>query len=155
MPAVDTFYDVAMRRLSEQRDRDDKLNVTVMAVFSTSAAILPIFGVLLALFGKAHPEPAIALYVVALGFYVVLLIVAAFAYGVSEWSFRPEPETLRAYSEAYDDESVRFWVAGECVRSLEANRAALGRKAFLAAVAIGLLAVDAMLLSIAVASLLI
>jgi hypothetical protein len=149
VPAAETFYEVA------QLDRTDKLNVTSMAVFSTSAALLPIFGVLLALVEKGHPRPALWLYVAALGTYVVLLVVGAFAYGISRWSQRPEPGTLQTVSAVYDDESVRFWVAAECVRSLEANRAALGRKAFLTSAAIVLLAIDAGLLSLAVASLLV
>lgn len=155
MPAVDTFYDVAMRRLSDQMDRADKLNATAVGIFSTSAAILPIFGALLALFGKAHPRAAVWLYVAALGIYILLLAMAALAYSVSEWSLRPEPETLRQYSEVYNDPEVRFWVARECVLSIEANRRRLGRKASLVAMAIVLLAIDATLLSVAVTALLV
>ena len=155
MPATETFYGVALRRLSEQLDQVDKLDAKVAAIFSSSAAILPIFGALLALFGKNHPKAAVGLYIAALGVYVLLLAFAAFAYRVGGWSFRPDPETLWGVSAAYDEATVRFWVATECVGSMTENHPRLQRKANLVSVAIGLLALDAVLLSVAAAILLV
>jgi hypothetical protein len=154
MPATETFYDVALRRLSEQLDQVDKLDAKVAAVFSSSAAILPIFGALLALFGKSHPKGAVGLYIAALGVYVLLLAFSAFAYRVGGWSFRPDPETLWGISAAYDDPTVRYWVATECVASMQENQPRLRRKANLVSVGIALLALDAVLLSVAAAVLL-
>lgn len=146
MPATETFYDVAMQRLNEQMDRVDKLDSKLAAIFSFSAAILPIFGALLALFGKGRPKASIGLYIVA---FVFLLLFSAFAYRAREWSLRPDPEVLQERSAIYDEAAVRFWVAAECVRSITENRSLLNRKANHVSVAIVLLALDAVLLSVA------
>ena len=93
MPAVETFYDVSLRLLSEQMDRVDKLDAKLAAVFSASAAILPIFGALLALFGNTRPAAAVGLYVAGIAVYAVLLLLASLAFRISEWSFRPDLST--------------------------------------------------------------
>jgi hypothetical protein len=145
--APQVFYDVASSRLDEQVGRIDALDAKAATAFGFSAALLPIFGVFFAT--SNPPNTATALYSVALIVYIALLVVTSRAYGVSGWSFRPDLATLEGHSKTRPEDDVRLWAAEECVRSITANEPRLRLKATYAKTALILLAVDAVVLSVA------
>lgn len=145
--ATQVFYDVASSRLDEQVGRIDALDAKAATAFGFSAALLPIFGVFFAT--SNPPKAATGLYAAALIVYIALLVATSRAYGVSGWSFRPGLETLEGHCKTRQDVEVRQWAAEECVRSITANEPRLRLKATYAKAALLLLAVDAVLLSIA------
>src|SRR5439155_18209857 len=148
MPAENVFYEVAVERLNEQMDRVDKLDAKVAAVFSFSAAVLPIFGALLALFQSNPPKLSIVFYFAAISVYLLLLAAATRAYMISGWRLDPDLDRLRQNSLQYDEPTVRLWVADECTRSIAVNERQLLTKARYVGVSIALLAGGALLLSL-------
>ncbi|MGZ4289602.1 MAG: hypothetical protein ACXVRK_06265 [Gaiellaceae bacterium] len=149
MGAPETYYDIATRRLDEQTERGNGLDTKLATAFGFSAAILPVFGALLAVAKNDRPEAALILYVVAMGVYVLMLFFAVRAYRVTKFSLRPDLETLKANCERYDDDAMRTWVANECVLSIDANEPRLHTKAVRVTWTLGLLALDALLLTAA------
>lgn len=147
--ADQTYYDVATSRLDEQMERIDGLDTKAATAFGFSAAILPIFGALLALSKKDRPDSAIALYVAAICVYPVMLWFAHRAYKVGKWSIRPDLDTLKTYCETRSDATMRVWVANECVLSIEKNEPKLHTKAFRVEKTLQLLAADVLLLTLA------
>ena len=53
-----TYYDVAARRLDEQIQQGNTLDAKISTVFGFSAAILPLFGAILALSKTERPHSA-------------------------------------------------------------------------------------------------
>lgn len=149
MSSSQTFYDVAMNRLDEQSGNVDALDAKVATAFGFAAASLPLFGALLAIAQKDRPESAVVLYVVAIVVYVVMLGFLSAAYRVRDWSFRPDLPTLKAYAETLDEDALRGWVANECVLSIEANEPRLHQKAFRVKAALALVALEALVLTVA------
>jgi hypothetical protein len=147
--APETYYDVAMARLNEQTGRIDALDTKVATAFGFAAAVLPVFGVLLALAKKDRPVAAIVLYGIAMGVYAVMLWFMYQAYEVGKWSLRPDLETLKANCETYPEEKMRKWVASECVASIAENEPKLYLKAGRVKIALGLLCLEALLLTLA------
>ena len=62
MPAFETYYDVAMRRLDEQIDSIGSLDTKAASVLGAATALLPIFGALVAAFNNNVGDASIALY---------------------------------------------------------------------------------------------
>jgi hypothetical protein len=147
--ADSTYYDVTTSRLDEQQGRIDALDAKVATAFGFSAAMLPIFGALLALGRKDRPLSAVVAYIVAMGVYALLLWCAAQAYRVGNWSLRPDLETFRANCETYPDDEMRAWVGNECLASIAANEPRLKRKAAYVKMTLRLVAVDALVLTVA------
>jgi hypothetical protein len=147
--ADETYYDVASRRLDEQIQRSNSLDAKVSTVFGFSAAILPLFGAILALSKTDRPHSAQVLYLVAIGVYVVLLVFVYLAYQVTNFSLRPDLDTLRTHSGTYEDRTMRAWVANECLKSIATNEPRLKTKTWRIAWALRLLAIDAFLLALA------
>jgi hypothetical protein len=147
--ADETFYDVTARRLDEQIARSNALDAKTATVFSFAAAILPIFGALLALTRADRPHSTQVLYLVAIGVYVVLLFFVYRAYQVTKFSLRPDLDTFKTHSGAYPDRTMRAWVANECILSIAANEPQLQIKTWRIAWALRLLALDAFLLALA------
>jgi hypothetical protein len=149
MGAPETFYDIATRRLDEQTDRANGLDTKLATAFGFSAAILPVFGALLAVAKNDRPKSALILYLAAMGVYLIMLFFAVRAYRVTKFSLRPDLDTLKANCEKYNDEAMRAWVANECILSIHTNEPRLHRKAVRVTWTLGLLAVDAVLLTVA------
>lgn len=149
MRADQTYYDVATARLDEQIERANGLHAKLATAYGFSAAILPTFGALLALAKPDRPQAAVILYAVAMGIYIVMLGFAAAGYRVSRYSLRPDLETLKAHSDTHSDPTMRVWVANECLLSIETNEPKLHRKAVLTTWLLGLLALEAVLLTLA------
>jgi hypothetical protein len=149
MRADQTYYDIAVSRLDEQTERANGLDSKLATAFGFSAAILPTFGALLALAKHDRPHSAIVLYVVAMAVYIVMLGVAALAYRITKFSMRPDLETLKVHSDQHSDSTMRIWVGNECLLSIATNEPKLHRKAVLTTWALGLLALEAVLLTLA------
>jgi hypothetical protein len=147
--ATETFYDVATSRLDEQTQRIDALDTKVATAFGFAAAVLPLFGVLLALAKNDRPHRAVVLYGIAMGVYLAMIWFVALAYDVGKWSLRPDLDTLQEHCEQYPDETMRVWVANECVLSIAKNEPRLHVKAARVRIALGLLCADAFLLTLA------
>jgi hypothetical protein len=147
MMAPSVFYDVASGRLDEQLARIDALDGKASTAFGFSAALLPIFGVFFA--AADHPTIATILYIAAVIVYLWLVLAATLAYRVAGWSYRPDLGTLRGHSRSRAEDDVRMWAAEECVRSIDTNEPRLRRKANYVTLTLGLLAADAILLSLA------
>jgi hypothetical protein len=147
MTAVGVFYDVASSRLDEQIGRIDALDAKTSTIYGFTAALLPIFGVF---FATTNPPPlATTLYIIAIVLYCGLLVATTAAYRVTDWSLRPDPCELEQHSRTYSEDVVRQWAADECVRSITANEPQLDRKSTWVTAASWLLALDALLLSLA------
>ncbi len=147
--ASTVFYEVTLRRLSEQLDNVRGIDSKVASLFGVASGILPVIGAILAI-GDAefrwYSWLLLALGVVA---YLSLLYFCYRAYQVSDFSFRPNIGNLRTYSEGYSDEEMRWWVANECATSIEHNEPIIQRKAHALFVAVALLPVQAVFLLLA------
>jgi hypothetical protein len=141
------FFDVASSRLDEQFARIDALDSKVSTAFGFSAALLPIFGAFIA--NASPPQAARDIYILALVVYLGLLVSATAAFRVSDWSYRPNMDDLKAASEKNADDAVSLWAAHECLTSIESNEPKLERKAVLVGIAIAPLGIDALLLTLA------
>ena len=149
MAAVQTFYEIATSRLDEQTERGNGLDAKLATTFGFSAAILPIFGVLLAIAKTDRPRAAVVAYLIAMAVYVVMNGLAIAAYRVSTFSYRPDLDTLQTHCKTLTDDVLRQWVANECVLSILSNDPLLRTKAWRANWALGLLAAEALLLTVA------
>jgi hypothetical protein len=147
--ADETYYHVASSRLDEQIQRGNALDAKVSTVFGFSAALLPLFGALLAVSKADRPKSATTLYLIAIAVYCVLLVFVYLAYQVAKSSLRPDLETLKDNCEKYPEETMRAWVGNECLLSIAANEPRLRAKTFRVAWALRLLALDALLLALA------
>jgi hypothetical protein len=126
--APDTFYDVATRRLDEQIDRIGALDTKAATALSAAAALLPIFGALVAAFTTSVDSAAATLYGIGLVIYLGMIGSAVFASRVSKWDFRPDLDTLAGHAKTESEATVKNWVAQECVRSITSNAPKLTKK---------------------------
>src|SRR5436309_1366816 len=94
MAAVETYYDVAMRRLDRQAGLIDALDSKARSALGAASTLIPIFGVVFAAFDRSPPMSSIALFGIAFGLYLAMVFFVARASGVSAWSIRPELATL-------------------------------------------------------------
>jgi hypothetical protein len=147
--ADETYYDVAARRLDEQIQRGNALDAKISTAFGFSAAVLPLFGAILALSKAGRPHSTEVLYLAAILVYVGLVFFLYRAYQVAKFSLRPDLETLQKHSTAYPDRTMRAWVATECLASISRNEPRLAKKTRFTAWALRLLALDAFLLALA------
>ena len=128
MPAPETFYDVATRRLDEQIDRIGALDTKAATTLSAAAALLPIFGALIAAFTQNVDALATTLYAAGFVIYLAMVACAVLASRVGTWDFRPDLDTLASHARDRNDATVKNWVAEECSRSVKANAPKLTRK---------------------------
>ena len=149
MPAPQTFYELASSRLDDQMNRVDSLDAKAASALAFAAALLPVFGAIIALSKAQRPTSATVLYVIAMLMYAALLVCVFKAYRVTNWNLRPEIQTLQSYSETQDEDAMRIWVGNECVISIGKNEPRLIRKAHWTTAALALLAFDALFLSTA------
>lgn len=144
--AEQAFYDIARWRLDEQLHRVDALDTKVANMFYLIAALAPLFG---ALFVFSDTEGAArALYVLAVAVYFAVVALTVLAYTGSRWSLRPALSTLKDYSDAYDDPTIRRWIAQETMLSIAANEQRLKRKGYFVSLAIMAFAVDAVIIAL-------
>ena len=129
MPIPDTFYDVAMRRLDEQMSRISALDAKAATALGGAAALLPIFGALIAAFSKKTPPGAEILYIVGFVLYLLMVTAAVFASRVTDWDLRPDLDKLESYTRSQNEATVKMWAAQECVRAVSYNGPQLDRKA--------------------------
>jgi hypothetical protein len=132
-----------MRRLDRQAALIDALDTKARATLGAASALVPIFGALLAAFGKDAPKASIVLYGLAFLCYLVMVGFVTMATRVSAWSVRPELATLT------EQASVKFWVASECAKSFETNEPGLRRKAVYVDRSVIALVIVTLLLSVA------
>ena len=149
MPASQTFYELASSRLDDQMNRVDSLDAKAASALAFAAALLPVFGAIIALSKAQRPAAGAVLYVTAMLVYAALLVCVLKAYRVTNWDLRPDIPTLQTYSQTQTEDAMRTWVGNECVISIGRNEKRLTRKAQWITAALALLAVDALLLSTA------
>ena len=90
-----------------------------------------------------------SLYVLAVVVYFLVVVYTVLAYPGSRWSVRPALSTLRDHSDAYDEPTVRRWIAQETMLSRAVNERRLKRKGYFASVATMAFAVDAVIIALA------
>jgi hypothetical protein len=149
LPAEDVFYEVALRRLSEQMELVDKVDSKVSTVFTFAAALLPISGALIGLIKSDPPNATLYVYGAAALAFFVLICASARAFLVAEWVINPDLVTLETNSQTYENAEMRLWVAQECARAFRQNEPQLRKKNAAVTAAILLLVVEALLLSVA------
>ena len=153
MAATAVYYEVATNRLDAQMQRIDQLDTKVATAYASASGILAVFAGLLSLAGLPANSKVKAVVLVLLGLaFVVYIVLVGFlfdAYRVSEWSLRPELETLQRDYETHDDEVMRQWIADECIRSILTNEPYVLRKARSLYRALIALAAEALLLACA------
>ncbi len=148
--STELFYDLAMKRLDNQFERIDQIDAKIGSTFALAVAMIPIFGGLLLISDSSPSTTATSVYGVAAVAFAVTVFVAAMAYRGGTWDLRPNLDELGEHSKLRDEESVRRWVARQCVISFRSNEPQLRRKGRWAAAAFFLLALDVVLLAIAV-----
>lgn len=148
LSAAETYYDVAMRRLESEMVRIDALDRKAALVLATAVALLPLFGVILTSTARP-PRAAIVFYALAVLAYLVMVGCAIASTRIGHWSGRPDLTTLALHARTNNAETVRWWVATECMKSVEANRPKLRAKALQIDYTFALLLVVALLLALA------
>lgn len=149
MAAPELFYEVVSSRLDGQIGQIDALDGKVATAYGVAAGLVPAIGAFVAI--SNPPGIAVALYVAAIAVYLLLVLAVTAAYRVSDWSLRPDLETLQAHSATLSEETMRQWAAIECVLSIETNEPRIAAKATWVKASLILLAADALLLSAAAA----
>lgn len=149
MPAVNTYYDVAMRRFDEQIDRIGALDAKAATTLGAAAALLPIFGAVLAAFNTHPPRSAVVLYGIAFVIYIGMVCAAIRASRVARWDLRPDLSVLEGYARSKNDPTVKMWAANECKRAIETNGPGLHTKAVYTDLSLAALLTVALLLSAA------
>ncbi len=141
------LYEITRWRLDEQLHRVDALDSKIANMFYLIAGLVPLFG---ALFVFSDTEgAATVLYVLAVVVYFLVVLFTVLAYLGSRWSVRPALSTLQEYADAYDEPTVRRWVAQETMLSISANEPKLRRKGYFVSAATLAFALDAGLLAVA------
>jgi hypothetical protein len=151
MTSADIFYDVAIRRLDEQIDRNDAYGSKVTAAISVGTTVLPITYGLTQLQGQWQPieQPAPLLLLLAGAAYILLMCVSFAVLVPATLDYRPSLSQLDAHSKVSSETVTKRWVARECVKSIGDNERILGRKGTLVTAALVLLALETVLLSVA------
>jgi hydrogenase-4 membrane subunit HyfE len=129
MSAPETYYDVAMRRLDRQAELSNSVDSKAALILAAAGTLLPVFGVLVAVFDKDPSRWSIALYVLAFVLYLAMVSCVLVGLRIREWSIRPDLPTLAGYAREQNEASVRVWVADQCAKSIAANQQPLRRKA--------------------------
>ncbi len=156
MAELELFYDLALRRLDDQMNRVDVLDDKAAKLFPIATGALPIFSAVLALFGRQPSLPGLTIVLLGLSLvsYFIMLFFLYRSIQVGDlWDFRPHMRTLQAYYQAGNDEdTLRQWVANECLLSLEFNAPKIAKKAQNVFWAIVCFPIQAVLLSLAALS---
>jgi hypothetical protein len=121
MPAPETFYDVAMRRLDLQIQEIDALDAKGSTLTTAAGVLLPVFGALFAGF-RSHPTlPAAIAYGLAFAVYLWMVFELVRGTRVKAWSTRPDLETLAKHAATHNESTVKNWVAREATASVSKN----------------------------------
>jgi len=150
MDAADIFYDVAMRRLDEQIERNDAYGAKVTAALSVGTTVLPITFGLLEFQDRGVPTLGLALLTQAVAVYGLLMVCALNALVPTTLDYRPDLGELAKHSIDLSDTDTKRWVAKACVTSIKDNEGKLTRQFGLVKAALILLALETALLSVAV-----
>jgi len=118
-------YDVAMRRLDEQMRQIDAIDNKVGAVIGASSAIAALFAGFAAVAVDVDSPASLWTGVAFIGLvifaYLPAVLFGVLAFRFWEWSLRPNWDQLLEFGKAFSEESMRSWVAHECVTSLATN----------------------------------
>lgn len=130
--AVGTFYDVAMRRLDAQMQTIDSVDAKATTAYAASGGILAFYGVLLTLASTPTDTGLKVLFLTFLSFAGIIFLGLMYSlyqtYQVRNWSVRPDMSVMQVNVNNADNDSVQYWVATECMASLEHNESLLDRK---------------------------
>lgn len=147
------FYEVAMSRLDAQMNRMEAIDRKLASVIGFASVIIAVFAAALQFGGVTQPPVGtIVLLGLAGATYIVLMVFAVRAYKFMKWSFRPNLRDLHLHCKRrrYDDLTMRYWVARECLISYVKNEKKLLSKTSAGRKAMWLLAAETILLVIAV-----
>ena len=147
--AGEVFYDIAMRRLTEQIQRADAIDAKTAAVFSVGSVILPVSAAIMVVQNRGLSWVSLFLFAIGAFAYIGLLVFSFLAYRDNEWDFRPDPPTLQQNSETHTNEAMRIWVARECVVSITYNEPLLRQKVQYLSLAVVCLPAEAVALMLA------
>jgi hypothetical protein len=142
--APNTYYQVALQRLSDQVGEIRGIDAKLVAAVGLASAILGVFGGLITAEGRDLPPASEAMVFLAIAFYIVILALGFFGYVIlNRWSFRPDLATFREYCSRYGEGVMQGWVADECLQSIESNEPRVLQKAWAALYALALLPLQA------------
>ena len=145
------FHEVAMNRLDAQMDRMEAVDRKLASLIGFASVIIAIFAAALQLGGFSQQPPyVIILLGLAGASYIALIVFTLRAYRFREWDFRPNLNKLDEYCMKFGDSIMRQWVARECLRSYRDNEKKLACKTSDGRKAMWLLAIETILLIIAV-----
>ena len=155
--AGDVFYDVARWRLQEQFEQITSLNNRLTTMLAAATTILVLFAALQSLAVGTFPPASQALFLSGLGVYVLFVMVTLSGYTVRRWLILPRLDDLAsllqdAAQERVSDNEVREWTAFAMAAAVAHNRRLIERKSTLTPMAMGLWAIDVLLLALAVAT---
>lgn len=125
----EVYREAARHFLDVQISTLDVLDNKTAQSFSVGSVALPVTFALLNLGDGEVPTVALWALVLALVFYVGLLISAAQASRIRGLEYRPNIQALRKHSEKYPGEALDRWVANEYEESTRVNADVLVRKA--------------------------
>lgn len=129
-PSADqVYFAFAERLLDSQVATNDVLDTKTAGSVGVGSTVLPLTFGLLSLSGRALPQAAESLLVLAVIAYVLLLVAAARASRIRAIEYRPDIHTLWLHSRSIDGAALRRWIAEEYAASAEINRPLLQRKA--------------------------
>jgi hypothetical protein len=150
-PTSDEILAEAARRLLDsQISANDVLDARIVTAFGVGSTVLPVTIGLLNLLQTTISVATEVLLIGALVAYGAQIVCASTAFlRHRRLDFRPNVETLQAYTFEYDGQQLRRWVADEHVRSISHNQEVLRWKGSLTLGVIASLYVEAALLSIA------
>lgn len=145
------FYEIAMNRLDAQMNRMEAIDRKLASIIGFASVIIAIFAAALQL-GKVVQQPVYAIVLLGLAgaTYIALMWFALRAYRFRKWSFRPNLKKLDEHCIKYGDSIMRVWVARECLCSYRDNEKKLSAKTSDGRIAMRLLAIETILLILAV-----
>lgn len=121
------YRHTAERQQGEQHERRRMLDFKLLATFPINAALLALISTSL----PGPPQPGPHLWILA-GFavaaFAAYLWYAARAYGVHDWSERPDLKALRKIAGEFPVVVVDAWIGGEISDSIDRNEPLLERK---------------------------
>lgn len=140
---IDILYQMAINRLDAQFKRIDGADTKIGVTFVISNAITAALASFIASIQQPVPQFVLIFAILAGIAYVVTLLLLFLAYRGGKWSFNPDIRTLRnicvdSRLRGYPN-TVKEWVAAECVRSLDWNSRRLTtklRRAYFALIAV-------------------
>ncbi|MBA7668430.1 hypothetical protein ES703_76540 [subsurface metagenome] len=146
--SYEVYYQVAMNRLEAQLNEIEAIDRKVAMLLSFASAIVTIFftaGLYTLKPTDLHLSvliPVSILSGLAIVIYIALVVFSLIAYHVRNWSLRPDLQTLKLNSSSYSEESMRIWVADQCILSMQVNEPRIRSKATAARKAVWLLGLE-------------